>query len=50
MQLHATCRAARQLGVEVVALHVHHGLMPEADAWLAQLEQGNDTEPPECHN
>ncbi len=21
----------------------------EADAWLAQLEQGKDTEPPECH-
>ena len=21
----------------------------EADAWLAQLEQGNDIEPPECH-
>lgn len=32
--LHATARAARDLGLEVVALHVHHGLMPEADAWL----------------
>ena len=21
----------------------------EADAWLGQLEQGNDIEPPECH-
>jgi predicted transcriptional regulator len=21
----------------------------EADDWMAQLEQGNDTEPPECH-
>lgn len=21
----------------------------EADAWLAQLDQGNDIEPPECH-
>jgi predicted transcriptional regulator len=21
----------------------------EADAWLQQLEQGNDVEPPECH-
>jgi predicted transcriptional regulator len=21
----------------------------EADAWLAQLEAGNDVEPPECH-
>ncbi|HEY6510408.1 MAG TPA: tRNA lysidine(34) synthetase TilS [Burkholderiaceae bacterium] len=32
--LHATARAAQALGIEVVALHVHHGLMPEADAWL----------------
>lgn len=36
--LHATARAARPLGVEVVALHVHHGLMPAADAWLAHLQ------------
>ncbi len=36
--LHATARAARELGVEVVALHVHHGLMPHADAWLAFAE------------
>ena len=27
-------------------LHVNAN---EADAWLAQLEQGNDIEPPECH-
>lgn len=27
-------------------LHVSAG---EADAWLAQLEDGNDIEPPECH-
>ena len=27
-------------------LHVTAG---EADAWMAQLEQGNDVEPPECH-
>lgn len=32
--LHATARAAGALDVEVVALHVHHGLMPQADAWL----------------
>ncbi|HEX6019276.1 MAG TPA: tRNA lysidine(34) synthetase TilS [Burkholderiaceae bacterium] len=32
--LHATARAARGGGLEVVALHVHHGLMPQADAWL----------------
>jgi tRNA(Ile)-lysidine synthase len=32
--LHATARAAQALGIDVVALHVHHGLMGEADAWL----------------
>jgi predicted transcriptional regulator len=26
-----------------------HATAEEADAWLAQLEQGNDIEPPECH-
>jgi len=33
--LHATVEAARGAGVQVVALHVHHGLNPQADAWLA---------------
>ncbi len=33
--LEATLRAAAPLGIEVVALHVHHGLSPNADAWLA---------------
>ena len=28
-------------------LHVAHA---EADDWLAQLEAGQDVEPPECHN
>jgi len=32
--LHATCRSAAALGLQVVALHVHHGLLPEADGWL----------------
>ena len=32
--LHATCQAAGAQGLEVVALHVHHGLLPEADGWL----------------
>jgi tRNA(Ile)-lysidine synthase len=32
--LHATVRAALPLGLEVVALHVHHGLVDGADAWL----------------
>lgn len=26
-----------------------HVTADEADSWLAQLEQGNDIEPPECH-
>jgi len=36
--LHAAVRAAREQGLAVVALHVHHGLMPQADAWLAFAE------------
>lgn len=35
--LHATVRAARPLGIAVHALHVHHGLNPQADAWAAQV-------------
>ena len=35
--LHATLRAARALGASVVALHVHHGLMADADRWAAEL-------------
>lgn len=37
--LHATLVAAAPFGVEVVALHVHHGLSPNADAWVAHCEQ-----------
>lgn len=33
--LHATLVAAAPLGVRVLALHVHHGLSPNADDWLA---------------
>jgi tRNA(Ile)-lysidine synthase len=36
--LHCTAHAAKALGVEVVALHVHHGLQPAADAWAKQVE------------
>jgi tRNA(Ile)-lysidine synthase len=36
--LHATLVQAAALGVEVVALHVHHGLSPSADHWLAHCE------------
>lgn len=37
--LHAVARAARGSPVEVVALHVHHGLQAGADAWLAHVRQ-----------
>ena len=37
--LHCTLRAAAPLGIEVVALHVHHGLMPAADDWLRQVRE-----------
>lgn len=36
--LHATRRAADALGTGIVALHVHHGLMADADRWAAELE------------
>lgn len=29
--------------------HGLHVTADEADAWMAQLEHGNDVEPPECH-
>ena len=35
----APCRSAQQLGLQVVALHVHHGLLPEADGWLANAQR-----------
>ena len=35
--LHCVVRSAAGLGIEVVALHVHHGLVPAADAWLQQV-------------
>ncbi|MBK6866142.1 MAG: tRNA lysidine(34) synthetase TilS [Ideonella sp.] len=37
--LHATLAVAGGLGVQVVALHVHHGLNARADDWLAHAEQ-----------
>lgn len=36
--LWATWRQAREAGLRVVALHVHHGLMAEADEWLAHAQ------------
>jgi tRNA(Ile)-lysidine synthase len=32
--LHVTARQAQALGLRVVALHVHHGLSTQADAWV----------------
>jgi tRNA(Ile)-lysidine synthase len=40
--LHATAQAAREQGIEVAALHVHHGLMREADRWLVLAEEQVD--------
>lgn len=37
--LHATTRHARDAGLEVHALHVHHGLVDSADAWVEQLRR-----------
>src|SRR5215218_10170064 len=36
--LHATLTEAASLGLSVLALHVHHGLSVNADAWLAHVE------------
>ena len=36
---HATACAARGTGLEVVALHVHHGVQPQADDWVAHLRR-----------
>jgi len=36
--LHAAHRAGDALGTSVVALHVHHGLMADADHWAAELQ------------
>lgn len=33
--LHATARSAQELGLRVLALHVHHGLSARADGWVA---------------
>jgi tRNA(Ile)-lysidine synthase len=37
--LHATLRAAEAAKLQVAALHVHHGLQPQADDWLAVLQR-----------
>jgi tRNA(Ile)-lysidine synthase len=37
--LHCTARVAGPFGLGVVALHVNHGLMPDADDWAKQVER-----------
>ena len=37
--LHCTARAAEPLGINVIALHVHHGLQADADAWSDLVER-----------
>jgi len=37
--LHCTAHAARHLGLRVWALHVHHGLQPQADDWATFVER-----------
>lgn len=37
--LHATATAAVGQGVEVLALHIHHGLSVHADEWLAHAQR-----------
>lgn len=37
--LHACLRVAAPRGLHVAALHVHHGLQPQADAWAAAIER-----------
>jgi tRNA(Ile)-lysidine synthase len=37
--LHCTLQIAARAGIEVAALHVHHGLHADADAWALHAEQ-----------
>jgi tRNA(Ile)-lysidine synthase len=36
--LHLACRYGKQNDLKIIACHVHHGLSPNADAWLAHAE------------
>lgn len=36
--LHATARQCAALGLQAQALHVHHGLMPQADGWWRHVK------------
>lgn len=37
--LHCAVRAGAPLGLKIVALHVHHGLQPQADEWQALVRR-----------
>ncbi|UUX94663.1 tRNA lysidine(34) synthetase TilS [Aquabacterium sp. J223] len=37
--LHAVCAQARALRLRVAALHVHHGLQPDADRWVRHVQR-----------
>jgi len=37
--LHIAHRWAQEKGVELYAFHIHHGISPNADAWLVHCEQ-----------
>ncbi|MDE2566360.1 MAG: tRNA lysidine(34) synthetase TilS [Burkholderiales bacterium] len=37
--LHCVAKAASALGLQAVALHVHHGLNAQAEAWAAQVRR-----------
>ncbi len=37
--LHALARVRAELGIELAAIHVHHGLCADADAWVAFCER-----------
>jgi tRNA(Ile)-lysidine synthase len=41
--LHCVAAAARAQGIEVWVLHVHHGLMPQADEWALLVERSART-------
>jgi len=37
--LHLAAAACKQRGIKLLAFHVHHGLSPNADRWLAHCEE-----------
>lgn len=49
LAVHAAC-AARGLGLALHCLHIHHGLQPQADAWLQQAHRLADLLEVSCHS